>query len=239
MFFCKKEKIRFQLKYREPVEKKIDGLHIRVIEELDEDKNSNLNNMLDVESDLLNLEELDFMNMNSDFNTSHQETSLKNKNQALSSSLCLKNAIGKATLSLAQVAYNPNFILNDEMIKDEEFINEMLKNLSDSKGLRMDKYVSQLLCKRQSNRLTSWQVRVNLIEIRHLLGTNKEVYCIINIGNQVFKSNTKPIDKLKYLEVFTARFDNIRSSKLFSQLLSILVYFKQFLKSDLLIGDDF
>ena len=238
MFFCKKEKIRFQLKYREPVEKKIDGLHIRVIEELDEDKNSNLNNMLDVESDLLNLEELDFMNMNSDFNTS-QETSLKNKNQALSSSLCLKNAIGKATLSLAQVAYNPNFILNDEMIKDEEFINEMLKNLSDSKGLRMDKYVSQLLCKRQSNRLTSWQVRVNLIEIRHLLGTNKEVYCIINIGNQVFKSNTKPIDKLKYLEVFTARFDNIRSSKLFSQLLSILVYFKQFLKSDLLIGDDF
>lgn len=222
------------MKYKEPVEKKIDGSLIQVIELDDDETNSNLNKALDVESDLLNLEELDFMNMSSD-----QKTLMGRKNHSLTSSLSLKSAIGKATLSLAQVAYNPNFILNDELIKNEEFINEILKNLSDSKGLRMNKNVSQLISKRYSNRLTSWQVRVNLIEIRHLLGTNKDVYCIIRIGDQVFRTNTKPIDKLKYHEVFTARFDCMRSSKIFSQIISILVYFKEFLKSDLLIGEAF
>jgi hypothetical protein len=61
--------------------------------------------------------------------------------------------------------------------------------------------VPQLLTPQLNNKITSWQIRLNLIEIKHLLGNNENVYCSIQIGHQSFTSSVKPIDRLKFNEV--------------------------------------
>ncbi|CAF0876645.1 unnamed protein product [Brachionus calyciflorus] len=233
-----KNKISFSLRYRRPVEELIDRKYRRIIELEEDESNKSFIRTLDVESDLLNLEELEYM-QRSLHGEPVKQVSKKIKNNPLSTSFSLKNAIGKATLSLAQVAYNPNYILNDETLVDAEdnIVNEHLQNLSNTNNLENIKPSNLLTGKRSFNKLTSWQVRVNLIEIRHLLGTNKEVYCTVKIGdNQIFKSTIKQIDKLRFNEVFTARFENMRSQRVLNQVICVCVYFKNFLKSDDLIG---
>jgi hypothetical protein len=112
----------------------------------------------------------------------------------------LKNAIGQATISLAQTAFNPNMILSNE--EDTRSGLNKLNNQSNLfKSTKSIYLLNDLANKLKSNRLNSWQVRVQLIELKHILGHNENVYCTVQIANQMFKSSVKPVENLKFNDV--------------------------------------
>lgn len=112
----------------------------------------------------------------------------------------LKNAIGQATISLAQTAFNPNMILSNE--EDTRTNLNKLNNQSNLfKNTKSIYLLNDLANKLKSNRLNSWQVRVQLIELKHILGHNENVYCTVQIANQTFKSSVKPVENLKFNDV--------------------------------------
>ena len=45
---------------------------------------------------------------------------------------------------------------------------------------------NKLVNKNLNPKMTSWQIKVQLIEIKNLFGNNKSVYCLVKIDNQVF-----------------------------------------------------
>jgi hypothetical protein len=197
-------------------------------------------NCLDVKNDVINLEEINFMNQrlqkqNSKVNSTNNSIAdysqfKKQKGKGFNydiSSAELKEAIGKATITLAQLAYNPNLIINnsDSVLStsktstsanstkkrnrlERRFEAEVINELSILDGFSFDKYADEkkcliphLLTKNLNNKLTTWQVRVHLIELKHILGNNENIYCAIQIGSQTFYSSVKSVDKLKFNEV--------------------------------------
>jgi len=87
-------------------------------------------------------------------------------------------------------------------------------------------FLSQLFYDTHYLKVTSWQVRVVLHEIKHLTGSNETVYCIVEIANQKFKSKEKLIDNFKFEnenQIFIARVESDEYQKSFSYLISISV----------------
>jgi hypothetical protein len=211
-------------------------------------KKKSMANCLDVTDDVRNLEELDFMSKHHQ-QQQQQKLSLSSttlppifsdrdrsntnatgsvgsevKSESDKSSANLKDAIGKATLTLAQLAFNPNLIINKSggagpscppnhakkkcRVHIQETFEASHPELSILEGFKFDKYadgkkclVPHLLTKNLNNKVTTWQVRVNLIELRHIIGNNERVYCMVEIGDQRFYSSVKSIERLKFNEV--------------------------------------
>lgn len=44
----------------------------------------------------------------------------------------------------------------------------------------------------------SWQIRVRIIEIKNLTGSNQNVFCVIQIGDNIFRTKQRHIDKLQF-----------------------------------------
>ena len=178
----------------------------------------------------------------------------------------LQNAIGRATLSIAQTAYNPNMIIPDPSTSTrnnetaavvskkeapkpaaaapdhEDFLlamqnqyNQRKNNSSSSNNPRS--LVKQILSSKLNNKITSWQIRVRVVELKYILGKlNDHIYFCVDIGNEQFKSSVKTLDNLYFDEVFNARIEGIKSQIVLNYLVKINVYQKNFLMPDTLLG---
>jgi len=162
---------------------------------------------INLDDELLNFEEAEFLDkslcdlerINEEFEpvVAINDVNLYAQDKIEKPNNMLKNAIGQATISLAQTAFNPNMILSN----DENTRNNL--NQLNTKAIYS---LNDLANKLKSNRLNSWQVRVQLIELKHILGHNENVYCTVQIANQTFKSSVKPVENLKFNDVCFAIF---------------------------------
>jgi hypothetical protein len=120
-----------------------------------------------------------------------------------SSDRLLKNAVGNAIMLLAQTGLNPNSILDSSLTANGAISKEIeLTNSTLLDTPLIPNYFSQILqASKLYNKITSWVVRVDLIEIKNLVGSNENVFCIIEIGDQKYKTSVKQFDKLIYNEV--------------------------------------
>ena len=105
-----------------------------------------------------------------------------------------------ATLSLAL-----NLIMSYELSFEQKasFKKALVKNnpLSSSyewNDVKSHMLLNQLFYDTSLLRITSWQVRVVIHELRHLAGSNETVYCLVEIGDQKFKTKEKHIDSLSF-----------------------------------------
>ena len=69
----------------------------------------------------------------------------------------------------------------------------------------LDNSSSKIFASKLMNKVTSWQVRVQIIEIKYLLGTNEEVFCQVEIGGNKFTTANKRIGSLTFNEVILTR----------------------------------
>lgn len=131
---------------------------------------------------------------------------------------------------MAQTAFNPNMIIREssEDVSSSGVENGSVKSISASvvpsnpsqqRPINLFFYLLNSNC---SSNLTSWQVKVQLIEIRNLFGNNKNVYCTVRIADQMFKSSIKSIDKLRFNEVYLKRV------RLISNIFRVLIVFNGF-----------
>jgi hypothetical protein len=58
--------------------------------------------------------------------------------------------------------------------------------------------LAQLFYTEQDERIASWQVKIRIVEIKHLVGINENVYCVVEIGDQRFKTKERSIDNLDF-----------------------------------------
>jgi hypothetical protein len=75
---------------------------------------------------------------------------------------------------------------------DNEYESEVLDDLN------THNFLGQLFYTEQDEKITSWQVKVRIIEIKHLIGISESVYCIVEIGDQKFRTKEKSIDNLDF-----------------------------------------
>jgi hypothetical protein len=161
-------------------------------------------NTLDLSDDLRYLNQKDYLHhsMNETLkNESLMDRTISNNY----SNLIIKNAIGRATLSLAQLAFNPNMIIKESSDDSSSVIVDDLSLKSSSLNLNQQSPINiffYLLNNNLFTKITSWQIKVQLIEIKNIFGNNKNVYCTVRIGDQLFKSSLKSVDKLRFNEVF-------------------------------------
>src|SRR5579883_1748520 len=117
----------------------------------------------------------------------------------MNKSLFIRNAISRATLTMAQMAYNQNKIIreNSEEVGKTEVALSHADSISIKSGSPSHMMVNRanlsdsplsvffyLLGNNSSvsNAVTSWLVKIQLIEIKNLFGNNKNsVYCKVRI----------------------------------------------------------
>jgi hypothetical protein len=118
---------------------------------------------------------------------------------------------------MAQMAFNPNMIIPENNstptpLPNETSSSQILNsnntslasnNLTDEANSLNNpiSIFSNLLDRSALTSITSWQVKINLIEIRNLFGNHKNVYCVVKIADQMFKSSARTMDKLRFNEV--------------------------------------
>lgn len=67
----------------------------------------------------------------------------------------------------------------------------------------LSSYLSQLFVTDLYEKMISnWQVRLRILDLRHLFGINETVYCVVQIGDKIFRTKDKNIEKLDFNEVF-------------------------------------
>lgn len=82
--------------------------------------------------------------------------------------------------------------------------------------------------------LTSWQVTLNILEIKNLIGVNEKVYCVVEIGDKKFTTKERHIDKMQFGEddneefKFIARIESQSLQKAFNSKIAISIYFSTF-----------
>ncbi len=153
----------------------------------------------------------------------------------------LKNAVGKATLSLAQVAFNPNMIIQDNQnifMPEDDDRDDLDEKEQKEHEKNLKNYIEQARFKNKEKEVTSWQIRVNIIELKHILGNNEQVFCTIEYGDQeLFKTKTMPIDCLKFNELFSHRIEKMSSDKFYYSVIKISVYYYRRFYKSVLIGN--
>ncbi len=133
-----------------------------------------------------------------------------------------------STLSLSL-----NLILSFELDSEQKalFKKFLIKNnpfgfKSDWNEVKTHIFLNQIFYDTHYLKITSWQVRVVLHEVKHLAGSNETVYCIVEIADQKFKSKEKLIDNFKFEnenQIFIARVESDEYQKSFSYLITISV----------------
>lgn len=215
------ERISFSIRYRRPAIDKRTG---RVRNADDLETSCDNEDRLDLIGDLNYIKSNEYLNhsINQFTKTTPSSSAHNNKKCAIADesgsncvqfhSLELRNAIGRATLTMAQTAFNPNMIIREN--SDEAVSSSMLESVvaGDSVKSMSISHANPnqqspiniffyLLNASASSSLTSWQIKVQLIEIRNLFGNNKNIYSMVSIGDQTFKSSIKSVDKLRFNEV--------------------------------------
>ena len=134
-----------------------------------------------------------------------------------------------STLSLAL-----NLIMSYELSYEQKasFKKSLIKNNPfyfnyESNEIKTHILINQLFYDIHYLRITSWQVRVILHELKHLTSSGNEVvYCVVDIGGHKFKSKETQIDNLNFendKQVFIARIENEDYQKAFNYLITIEV----------------
>jgi hypothetical protein len=59
-------------------------------------------------------------------------------------------------------------------------------------------FLSELFESESNEKITSWQVRVRIIELKHLSGSNETVYCVVQIGDSRYRTKEKTFDNLLF-----------------------------------------
>lgn len=103
-------------------------------------------------------------------------------------------------------------------------------NLTDNSQFLLNQYFNLEI----DEVITSWQITVNLLEIKNLIGVNEIVFCVVEIGDKKFTTKEKHIDKLRFDEddsdeaKFIARIERQSLKTAFNSVIKISVYFKNF-----------
>ncbi|RNA26904.1 otoferlin isoform X1, partial [Brachionus plicatilis] len=108
-----------------------------------------------------------------------------------------------------------------------------------SNEIYLPNLLSQIFYTEWTEKIYSWQIRVRIIELKLLHGQEETVYCMVQIGDQKFRTNDKSISNLHYTdddETFIARIECKQYQKAFNYKISVSVYFKKFLYSDQFVG---
>lgn len=201
-----KIKISFELSYNRPIIESKSGRLIKI--ENINDLDLNLENDLEINHLDLVYQNLDIIDELDELDEiMHENAGKNNQEHVFDGQDLLRNAIGKATISLAQTAFNPNMILNenDDKIFKKNNLENLIVNNREQEELKNQKnlknYLHSSLYANMNKKSNSWQIRVNIIELKYLHGNNENVYCLVEIGDQSFKTSVKKIDFLKFNEV--------------------------------------
>lgn len=127
-------------------------------------------------------DELEIFHQNVGYSSVRRST-LPNLEKA---SVRLQNAIGFATIQMAQTANLMGGERIEEQIEESSRLNKKTQNKIKPGTL--------------PNVFTNWLVKVKIIEIKYLLGSTDQVYCEIEIGGNKFYTTVKPFDSLKFNE---------------------------------------
>jgi hypothetical protein len=131
-----------------------------------------------------------------------------------------------------QINTTQKYLFKKSVIKNNPFLDKTnsyyyYNKYEQNNDLNSHYILNQLFYSEYDNeKITSWQIRIRLIEIKNLIGINETVYCIIEIGDKKFKTKEKYIDNLQFYDddmVFTARIDNKEVQKAFNYIISISV----------------
>lgn len=149
-----------------------------------------------------------------------------------------------STLNLAL-----NLVMSYELNNEQKdrFKKSIIKNnLSNSLNesmytneIYLPNLLSQIFYTQWSEKIYSWQIRVRILELKLMLGLEETVYCIVEIGDQKYRTKDKSISNLNYSdddETFITRIECNEYQKAFNYKISISVYFKKFFYSDQLVG---
>lgn len=138
-----------------------------------------------------------------------------------------------------------SYELNNE--QKERFKKSVIKNnlgntLNESmytNEIYLPNLLSQIFYTEWTEKIYSWQIRVRIIELKLMLGLEETVYCLVEIGDQKFRTKDKNISNMNYSdddEIFIARIECKQYQKAFNYKIKISVYFKKFFYSDQLVG---
>ena len=120
-------------------------------------------------------------------------------------------------LSLEQKLVFKEFLVNNNLFYFNHDWNEVKTHM----------FLNQIFNDAYYMKITSWQVRVCIHELKHLIGSGNEmIYCILKIGEKEFKTKEMHIDKLKFDfhdQIFIARIDNCDYQKAFNYKITITV----------------
>lgn len=96
------------------------------------------------------------------------------------------NLIMSYELSFDQKAKFKKTIIKSNLLFDNSY-----GNSNELGEINLPNFLSQLFYTDLNEKITSWQVRVRIIELKHLVGINENVYCIVEIGDKKFKTKRK------------------------------------------------
>jgi hypothetical protein len=114
----------------------------------------------------------------------------------------IRHLLSQSTIIIAQTAFNPNFIISDQMeMKLNKDHKSMIKNKSDQQTASSEAAITDT-CNLMN--IKNCRVLVKIIELKFLSGTNENVYCTVQVGNQQkFRTSEKSIETLIFNEVKT------------------------------------
>ena len=80
-------------------------------------------------------------------------------------------------------------------------IDQLTLHLIQNKALKEIRRLDSLSSTRIRHRLTSWLIRVNVIEIKYVQAQHEDLYLTVQIGNRTFWTSTKPKGEVQFNEV--------------------------------------
>lgn len=102
------------------------------------------------------------------------------------------NLVMSYELSFEQKAKFKQSIIRNNLFYDNYNNNNELGEIN------LHNLLNQIFYADLNEKITSWQVRVRIIELKHLIGINETVYCVVEIGDQKFRTKEKHIDNLLF-----------------------------------------
>ncbi|CAF0895015.1 unnamed protein product, partial [Brachionus calyciflorus] len=149
-----------------------------------------------------------------------------------------------STLNLALILIMSFELNNDQKAKFRKSIirNNFSLNPIEStytNEIFLPNLLSQIFYTDLNEKIHSWQVRVRIIELKLLLGVEGTIYCIVDIGDQKFRTKDKSINNLQFEDeeaTFIARIESKKFQKAFNYPIKISVFYKKFIYSDVLLG---
>ncbi len=112
-----------------------------------------------------------------------------------------------------------NTIIEMSHLEDKNASEELTRDIMKAKS-------DFLMSKTNANIVTSWLVRVNIIELKNVSGRNENVYLTVEIGDKLFRTRGNSMSAtaaLKYDELFRHEIENIETYEVMNLLVKITV----------------